>query len=710
MNQSNFYKVGGTLDAQNPTYVKRQADENFYEGLRAGDFCYILNSRQMGKSSLGVHTMQRLKAQGYEAAFIDLTNDVGTATTADEWYYSLANSIKRELKINIHLSNWWDQYPNLTALGRFSQFIETVLFLENSKNIIILIDEINNVKSQPFSLDDFFAFIRSCFNNRVNQPDYKRLTFAIFGVATPSDLIEDLNQTPFNIGREIKLQGFQIRKVNPLIEGLKTKVNNPQAVIEKIFGWTGGQPFLTQKICNLVVKEENRNPDIGKIVQTQIIENWESQDHPQHLNHIKYRILNNYHLVEKMLCIYQDIQRGKDVDAIDSEEQKQLLLSGLIVRDQNKLKTCNRIYEEVFNKGWIKEQLQIVQSDENLRKELSALGIKLCHQGHEFQGNQALKFADLSTNFQDVKVKKVMLLSCISLANLELKELKKAQEKINVALKYLDDNKEIQKIELNSSVTTSSLPQKMQALIHVYYVCGSLSREQGYLEKSLQAYIKAFETFKDVFKKRIDISNKEVLPAEIIVSIHKDLIDILHQQKSTDPIINDVEYSLIQYLFIHYTPIEKWLKSKEWKKADEETYRMMTQKMGKKGMETLVKSDFEEFPLEDLYVVNTLWEKYSCSKFGFRNQTEIWINSGGEIGQIRLAPLIKFWQAVGWLSKGKLEEIELNEINHQLQRDTPDGYLPTTGLRFQEISLFSRFASCDIFFFDSLILAKGIDI
>jgi hypothetical protein len=29
--------------------------------------------------------------------------------------------------------------------------------------------------------------------------------------------------------------------------------------------------------------------------------------------------------------------------------------------------------------------------------------------------------------------------------------------------------------------------------------------------------------FKDVLKKRIDVSNKEVFPAEIIVSIHKDL-------------------------------------------------------------------------------------------------------------------------------------------------------------------------------------------
>ncbi len=52
------YSFGGSLRIEDRTYVKRrQADEDFYEGLKAGEFCYVLNSRQMGKSSLRVRTM-----------------------------------------------------------------------------------------------------------------------------------------------------------------------------------------------------------------------------------------------------------------------------------------------------------------------------------------------------------------------------------------------------------------------------------------------------------------------------------------------------------------------------------------------------------------------------------------------------------------------------------------------------------------------------
>jgi hypothetical protein len=80
---------------------------------------------------------------------------------------------------------------------------------------------------------------------------YKRLTFALLGVATPPDLIADKNRTPFNIGRAIQLRGFELHEAIPLIPGLQEIASQPQALLAEILSWTGGQPFLPQKLCRL---------------------------------------------------------------------------------------------------------------------------------------------------------------------------------------------------------------------------------------------------------------------------------------------------------------------------------------------------------------------------------------------------------------------------------------------------------------------------
>ncbi|MEH1856258.1 MAG: AAA-like domain-containing protein [Nostoc sp.] len=76
-------------------------------------------------------------------------------------------------------------------------------------------------------MPDFFTLIRSCYNQRAENSEYNRLTWALFGVATPSDLIIDRNCAPFNIGKSIELHGFNLSEVQPLAvfpaSGLETR-------------------------------------------------------------------------------------------------------------------------------------------------------------------------------------------------------------------------------------------------------------------------------------------------------------------------------------------------------------------------------------------------------------------------------------------------------------------------------------------------------
>ena len=56
-----FYVTGGTLPPDASSYVERQADRDLLASLRAGEYCYVLNTRQMGKSSLMIRTASRLR-------------------------------------------------------------------------------------------------------------------------------------------------------------------------------------------------------------------------------------------------------------------------------------------------------------------------------------------------------------------------------------------------------------------------------------------------------------------------------------------------------------------------------------------------------------------------------------------------------------------------------------------------------------------------
>ncbi|HBL58870.1 MAG TPA: hypothetical protein DDZ80_10235, partial [Cyanobacteria bacterium UBA8803] len=356
------YKVGGSLEYQHPTYVVRQADSQLYEGLKALEFCYVLNSRQMGKSSLRVQMMNRLQQEGVSCASIDLTLLGSNSLTPENWYGGIAFELLSGFNLvgQIDFNTWWRDRLLLPPLQRLSEFIEEVLLNKLSTNLVIFIDEIDCVKSLNFSTDDFFAWIRACYNLRADRSEEQRLTFCLLGVATPSDLIEDKGRTPFNIGRAIELTGFTFEEAKlSLTLGLQQKTDHPEQILKEVLDWTRGQPFLTQKLCQLIALFLEKSPQksIGQLVQKYIINNWEAQDEPEHLKTIRNRLLSNEQRTGRLLGLYQQLWQQGEAITDDSPEETQLRLSGLVVKQQGKLRISNRIYQAVFNQKWIDQQL-----------------------------------------------------------------------------------------------------------------------------------------------------------------------------------------------------------------------------------------------------------------------------------------------------------------------------------------------------------------
>jgi WD40 repeat protein len=360
MIDENIFTVGGTVQASNGLYISRRADVELLALCREGKFAYVLTPRQLGKSSLMVRTAQQLTVEGVRSVIIDLSR-IGVQVSAEAWYLGLLSEMEEQLAIETDVIQWWRERAHLGVTQRLTKFFEEVLLNEVSAPVVVFVDEIDTTLSLNFT-DDFFAAIRYFYNARSVSKDVQRLSFVLIGVATPGDLIRDPQRTPFNIGQRVDLTDFTLEEALPLAAGLHLEKKEAQKVLGWVMKWTGGHPYLTQRLCRALMDEGKTDwseADIDALVEATFLGKVSEQDN--NLQFVRDMLTKRAPNLADVLYTYRDVlrQRGPVRDEEQSAIKSHLKLSGAARPQHGNLYLRNPIYAEVFNEEWVRDHLPV---------------------------------------------------------------------------------------------------------------------------------------------------------------------------------------------------------------------------------------------------------------------------------------------------------------------------------------------------------------
>jgi hypothetical protein len=364
------YQTYGTVRHNDPTYVIRcDVEEKLQECLINKEYCSILASKQMGKTTLGKKMSHFLREHDFITLFIDLQSACN-CSNINQLYLQIIGKIRRRIiDIDISPTDYNSCLNSCTSTEFPTKFEELLINLVNftKKNIVIFFDEIDTLRitsdriKEPL-VDNFLQFIRYCFMQRDMTTELNNIAFCLIGTGEPNDFIVEKGRISFNIGTEIQVRNFLYEEAEtPLISsGLQQKFgHNAKSILKQIFKWTNGQPCLTQCLCKFFYVtnfcEELTENIVDKKIEEQITKNSKIRQHLDHIedsyNYFKEKSMN-------LLNTYKDILDGKNIKFNSKNKaHRALKITGLIVVEDNYMRIGNLIYKTVFNLNWVNEEL-----------------------------------------------------------------------------------------------------------------------------------------------------------------------------------------------------------------------------------------------------------------------------------------------------------------------------------------------------------------
>ncbi|MCB0192180.1 MAG: AAA-like domain-containing protein [Anaerolineae bacterium] len=350
---SNPFRANGALMPDSSLYIERAADQELYTTLQTGQLAYVFTPHDMGKSSLASRTAARLKSDGVHVANITLSG-IDSSTDTNHLYQWFIKRLKAELNFATHPVEWWNQKTSSNLKERLQIFITDVVLPEIDGPVVILIDEFHLRNKDLTFVKELLDIIVWCYEERQNKPEFERITFALFGVLTVGALAAKTQKALLETGKAINLQSFSRQEAQKFEEQMNALyLEKGEAIFNRIYYWTDGHPYLTQRLCQAVTEIGDVHWDDERVDNTVRSLFVSSQNQESNIQSVK-RVLEESDKKRQLFNLYQQILDDEHSIKDDNSLMKnRLKLSGLVIAENGVLQIRNSIYETIFNKNWV---------------------------------------------------------------------------------------------------------------------------------------------------------------------------------------------------------------------------------------------------------------------------------------------------------------------------------------------------------------------
>ena len=260
-----YFETRGPVNAEDNYVVARlQETADFMRRVGLGRYIVLFAPRQTGKTTFFKTAVARLETEGTGAYLpiqlnFEIYEDWGGSES--EFYGVFYQRLCQELA-NVFRERQPPPDPaalaafleNTAITDRFSllAFFEDLGRLLGNQPVVLIIDEFDAIP--PPAVKGFLRTLRHIYISGKPRCPH---SVVIVGVKNITQLNYDRTISPFNIQDEFHLPNFTLAQVQELLGEYTAEVGQAfaPAVIETLHRQTGGQPFLVNRLAQLLTEE-----------------------------------------------------------------------------------------------------------------------------------------------------------------------------------------------------------------------------------------------------------------------------------------------------------------------------------------------------------------------------------------------------------------------------------------------------------------------